>query len=282
MDSALVNTALPAALAAVMFGLGLDLTASDFSRVATHPKAVAVALGCQLVVLPVLCFGLVVLFDLPDLLGIGLLLLAAAPGGSTANLFSHLLRGDVALNITLTALNSAISLVTLPFVAGLAIAWYDRADAVSVPPLEVLGVVALVVLPAALGMLVHHRSLDFALRMQRAVRIGSVGLLALIVVTIIVDARDRIGGDLGRVGAAAALFCALSLVVGYVVPRLFGVSDRQSIASSMEIGVHNSALAIVVAVGVLGDPQISVPAAVYSVVMFPFAAAFGWTVTRLR
>lgn len=282
MDSALVTAALPAALAAVMFGLGLDLTAADFHRVATHPKAVAVALGCQLVVLPLVCFGLVVLFDLPDLLGIGLLLLAAAPGGSTANLFSHLLRGDVALNITLTALNSAISLVTLPFVCGLAINWYDRADEVSVPPLEVLGVVALVVLPVALGMTVHHRSLVFALRMQRVVRVGSVLLLALIVVTIILDARERVADDFARVGAAAALFCALSLVLGYAVPKLFGISERQSIASSMEIGVHNSALAIIVAVGVLGEAQISVPAAVYSVVMFPFAAVFGWTLTRRR
>jgi BASS family bile acid:Na+ symporter len=282
MDSALVTAALPAALAAVMFGLGLDLTVADFRRVGTHPKAVAVALGCQLVVLPLVCFGLVVLFHLPDLLGIGLLLLAAAPGGSTANLFSHLLRGDVALNITLTALNSAISLVTLPLVSGLAIAWYDREDHVSVPPLEVLAVAALVVLPVALGMLVHRRNLDFALRMQRSVRIGSVLLLALVVVAILLDARERVADDFVTVGVAAALFCALSLVLGYAVPKLFGLSERQSIASSMEIGVHNSALAIVVAVGVLDEAQISVPAAVYSLVMFPFAALWGWAVTRRR
>lgn len=282
MESALTTVALPVALVAMMFGLGLDLTVADFRRVGTHPKAVAVVLGCQVVVLPLLCFGLVLLLDLPPLVGIGMLVLAAAPGGSTANLFSHVLRGDVALNITLTALNSGISLLTLPFVSGLAIGWYDRADEVTVPALEVLGVVALVLVPVALGMLVHQRSLDFALRMQRAVRLGSMVLLVLVVVAILTEEHDRAVGDFARVGAAAALFCAASLVLGYAVPKLFGLGDRQAIASSMEIGVHNSALALVLAVDVLGETEISVPAAVYSLLMFPFAALWGWAVTRRR
>ena len=109
MDSALTTVGLPLALAIIMFGLGLDLTVGDFKRVGRAPKAVAVALACQVVLLPAVCFGLVVLFDLPALLGIGMLLLAASPGGTTANLFSHLFRGDVALNITLTAINTVIA-----------------------------------------------------------------------------------------------------------------------------------------------------------------------------
>ena len=100
MDSVLTSVGLPIALAIIMFGLGLDLTLADFRRIARHPRAVGVALGCQLIVLPAICFGLVVLLDLPPLLGIGMLLLAASPGGTSANLFSHLFRGDVALNIT--------------------------------------------------------------------------------------------------------------------------------------------------------------------------------------
>ena len=118
MDSALTTVGLPIALAIIMFGLGLDLTVDDFRRIGRHPRAVAVALGCQLILLPAICFGLVVLLDLPPLLGIGMLLLAASPGGTSANLFSHLFRGDVALNITLTAINSVIALFTLPLVTG--------------------------------------------------------------------------------------------------------------------------------------------------------------------
>jgi bile acid:Na+ symporter, BASS family len=100
MDSALTTVGLPIALAIIMFGLGLDLTLNDFPRVGRHPRAV-VALGCQLILLPAICFGLVVLLDLPALLGIGMLLLAASPGGTSANLFSHLFHGDIALNISL-------------------------------------------------------------------------------------------------------------------------------------------------------------------------------------
>ena len=144
MDSALTTVGLPLALAIIMFGLGLDLTIGDFKRVGRAPKAVGVALACQILLLPAICFGLVVLFDLPALLGIGMLLLAASPGGTTANLFSHLFKGDVALNITLTAINTVIAVVTLPLITGLAIAYFDRQDDVSMPLVEIVKVFALI------------------------------------------------------------------------------------------------------------------------------------------
>ena len=158
MDSALTTVGLPIALAIIMFGLGLGLTVDDFRRVGRHPRAVAVALGCQLILLPAICFGIVVLLDLPPLLGIGMMLLAASPGGTSANLFSHLFRGDVALNITLTAINSVIALFTLPLVTGLAIEYYDRGDDVSLPFSEVASVFAIVLVPVAIGMLVRAKS----------------------------------------------------------------------------------------------------------------------------
>jgi len=280
MDSALTTVGLPIALAIIMFGLGLDLTLADFRRVGRHPKAVAIALVCQLVLLPAVCFGLVVLFDLPALLGIGMMLLAASPGGTSANLFSHLFRGDVALNITLTAINSVVALFTLPLITGLAIAYYDRGDDVSLPLGEVLNVFAIVLVPVAIGMLVNARAPGFASRMERPVRIGSAVILAILVIGILVDQRANVGGYLADVGLVAALFCAISLVVGYVVPRAFGVVEDQAIASSMEIGVHNATLAIFVAVEVLDETEISVPAAVYSVFMFVFASLWGSYVSR--
>ncbi len=133
MDSALTSVGLPIALAIIMFGLGLGLTVADFKRVGQHPRAVVVALTCQLVLLPAVCFGLVRLFDLDPLLAIGMLLLAASPGGTTANLYSHLFHGDVALNITLTAVNSIISIATLPLITNLAIDYFDQGDSVSMP-----------------------------------------------------------------------------------------------------------------------------------------------------
>lgn len=280
MDGALTDVGLPIALGIIMLGLGLDLTLADFRRVGAHPRAVVVALACQLVLLPAACFGLVVLLDLPPLLGIGLMLLAASPGGTTANLFSHLFRGDVALNITLTAINSVIAIATLPLITSLAIAYYDRGDDVSMPLVEVVKVFALILLPVGLGMAVRAARPGFAARMERPVRIASAVILAVLVLGILLAEREDVGGYLRDVGPAAAIFCALSLLVGYTVPRAAGVTERQAIACSMEIGVHNATLAIFVAENVLGESEIAVPAAVYSLVMFAFAALWGSWVSR--
>jgi BASS family bile acid:Na+ symporter len=280
MDSALSTVGLPVALAIIMFGLGLDLTIGDFRRVGRHPKAVVVALGCQLLLLPAVCFGLVLLFDLPPLLGIGMMLLAASPGGTTANLFSHLFRGDVALNITLTAINTIVAIGTLPLITNLTIRWFDESDSVSMPLIEVVKVFVLILVPVGLGMVVRARRADFAARMDRPVRAGSAVILAILILGILLDQKDNVGDYFADVGLIAAIFCATSLVVGYVVPRAAGVSGDQAIASSFEIGVHNGTLAIFVAVEVLDSVEISVPAAVYSLLMFFLAAGWGMVISR--
>lgn len=280
MDSALTTIGLPIALAIIMFGLGLDLTIEDFRRVGRSPKAVIVALGCQLVLLPAICFGLVKVFDLPPLLAIGMLLLAASPGGTSANLFSHLFRGDVALNISLTAVNSLLALITLPLITNFAIDHFDQGDSVSLPFSEVVQVFAIVLIPVAIGMFVHNRAPAFSARMEKPVRIGSAVILAILVLGILIDQRENVGDYLADIGLVAALFCAISLATGYFVPKLFGVTERQAIASSMEIGVHNGTLAIFVGTEILESTETAVPAAVYSIFMFIFAAAWGYTLSR--
>ncbi|MEO5665420.1 MAG: bile acid:sodium symporter family protein [Nocardioides sp.] len=280
MDSALTEIGLPIALAIIMFGLGLDLTPADFRRVGKHPRAVLVALVCQLIVLPAICFGIVVLFDLPPFLGIGLLLLSASPGGTTANLFSHLFRGDVALNITLTAINSIIAIATLPVITNLAINYFDQSDNVTMPLAEVVKVFALILIPVGIGMLVRAKSPGFAQRMDKPVRIASAIILAVLVLGILAGEKDNVGEYLAEVGLAAVLFCSISLVIGFLVPRAFGVVESQAIASSFEIGVHNATLAIFVAENVLKEAEIAVPAAVYGLLMFPLAALWGMFVSK--
>lgn len=280
MDSPLTTIGLPVALGIIMFGLGLSLTVADFRRVRQHPRAVVIALACQLLVLPAVCFGLVVLLDLPPLLGIGMLLLAASPGGTSANLFSHLFHGDVALNVTLTAINSIIAIFTLPVITNLAIAYYDREDSVSLQFTKVVEVFAVVLVPVLLGMLVRSVRPGIAARADKPVRIGSAVILAVLVIGILVDQRDKIGEYFGDVGLATGLFCAISLVIGYLVPKALGVTEAQAIASSMEIGVHNATLAIYVAVEVLDTTEVSVPAAVYSIFMFAFAGLWGYLLSR--
>lgn len=280
MDSALASVGLPIALGIIMFGLGLELTPADFRRVGRNPKAAGIALVCQLLLLPAICFGLVWAFGLDHRLGIGMMLLAASPGGTTAALFSHLFRGDVALNISLTAINSLVAIVTLPLITGIAISWYGRSDDVSMPLVEIVKVFALILVPVALGMLVRARRTAFADRMDRPVRIASAVILAAMIAGVIAAERDNVTTYIKDIGLVAALFCATSLLVGYYVPKAFGVPGPQAIASSMEIGVHNSTLAIYVAVEVLDSVQMSVPAAVYSIIMFVFAALWGQWVAK--
>src|SRR5690606_20508019 len=148
MDSALTTIGLPVALGIIMFGLGLSLTVGDFARVGKHPKAVLIALVCQLLLLPAICFGLVIAFQLPPVLAIGMMLLAASPGGTTANLYSHLFRGDVALNISLTVLNSVIAVITLPVISNLAINFFaPGGDVLGLQFSKTLEVFAIVLLP---------------------------------------------------------------------------------------------------------------------------------------
>ena len=160
------------------------------------------------------------------------------------------------------------------------IAYFDRQDDVTMPLVEIVKVFALILVPVGIGMLVNDRAPDFARRMDKPVRIGSALILAILVLGILLDQLENVGDYLADVGLIAALFCAISLLVGYFVPKAFGVTGPQAIASSMEVGVHNATLAIFVAVEVLDEVEISVPAAVYSLIMFLFAALWGMWVSR--
>jgi len=281
MESGPALAALPIALAVIMFGLGLDLTLQDFARIGRRPKPVAVALACQLLLLPLICFGLVILFALPPILAVGMMLLAASPGGTVANLYSHLFRGDVALNISLTAINSIIAVVTLPLVVNLAIAFFQPGDlAVGLQFRKTVEVFLIVLVPVALGMLVRGFRPGFADAMDRPVRIASVVILTVVVVGAALSNLNVLVNDLPSLAGITVSFCVLSLGVGYVVPRLLRIDRPQAVASAFEVGIHNATLAIVVAQSVLMSPQMSLPAAVYGVLMFPLAAIFGLIVKR--
>lgn len=273
--------ALPLALGIIMFGLGLDLTPGDFARVARQPKAAAVALACQLLVLPAICFGLVLMFRLPPILAVGMLLLAASPGGTTANLYSHLFRGDVALNISLTAINSIIAVVTLPVITNLAIAVFQPGDlAVGLQFAKTLEVFLMVLAPVGLGMTVRALRPGFARAMDKPVRIASVVILVGVIAGAVAGSFDLLASNFVLLGAITSLFCIVSLSVGYVVPRLANIARPQAVASAFEVGIHNATLAIVIAQGVLERPDMSLPAGIYGVLMFPIAALFGLCVTR--
>lgn len=281
--SALTTIGLPVALGIIMFGLGLSLTPADFARVGKHPKAVIVALVCQLVLLPAICFGLVFLFQLPPVLAVGMILLAASPGGTTANLYSHLFRGDVALNVSLTAINSVVALFSLPLLTNFAISVFlPEQEGLGIQFSKAVEVFAIVLGPVVLGMLVRRFAPRFADRMDLPVRIASMIILAVVIVGAIISNRDLFFPNLGSLAGITVLFCVLSLTIGFFVPRLFRVERRQAVASSFEIGIHNATLAIVIAQSVIGSVEMSLPAAIYGVLMFFVALAFGFLIRGRR
>ncbi|MER8196038.1 bile acid:sodium symporter family protein [Streptomyces microflavus] len=279
-DSALITTGLPIALAIIMFGLGLSLTTDDFRRVTRSPKAVVVALVLQVLVLPLVAFGLVKIFDLDPLLAVGVMLLAASPGGTTANLFSHLFRGDVALNITLTAINSVLAAITIPIITNLAIDHFDAEGDLGLQLGKVVQVIAIVLIPVAVGMAVRRRSADFAARADRPVRIFSIVVLVIVSVGALLGERENLADYMQQVGLVTGIFCLASLTLGYAGARLLRLDKRQAIASSMEVGIHNTTVALTIALSVLDSTEVAIPSAVYSVLMYVLATAFGYLITR--
>lgn len=281
MDSALTTVGLPIALGIIMFGLGLSLTLDDFRGVRRAPKAVAIALVCQLVVLPIACFALVLALGLPPVFAVGMMLLAASPGGPTANIYSHLFRGDVALNITLTALNSVLAIVWLPLVTNLALRYFGIADQVDLQLAKILEVFAIVLVPVTLGMLVRAKSAGLAARLDKPFRVASALVLLVLIVAIAVGERATLVEYAAAVGLVTGLYCIANLLLGYYVPRVFGVARKQAVASSFEIGIHNATLAIYIAIEVLGSVEMSIPIAMYGLIMFIIAALWGMLLTRV-
>ncbi|MBA3455878.1 MAG: bile acid:sodium symporter family protein [Deltaproteobacteria bacterium] len=284
MEQNVITTVLlPIALGVIMLGLGLSLTIADFKRVIVYPKAVAIGLACQMLILPAACLGIAHAFNLGPELAVGLMLLAASPGGATANLFSHLAKGDVALNITLTAVNSILSLITLPLIINYSLEHFmGEGRSIPLQAGKVLSVFAVVLVPVAIGMLIRSRKPLIADRMDKPVRIISAVFLVLIIASAIIKERARIGAHFQEVGLAALAFNLTSMAIGYVIPRLLRVERRQAIAIGMEIGIHNGTLAIAIASSpvLLNNPTMAIPPAIYSLIMFVTAAMFGWFVSR--
>lgn len=279
--SILTMVLLPLAIAIIMIGLGLSLTIDDFKRVVVYPKAVIIGLVCQMLILPAVCFFIAIGFNLSPELAVGLMLLSAAPGGATANLYSHLAKGDVALNVSLTAVNSVLALFTLPFIVNFAIAYFMQTD--QVVPMQfkkVIEVCMIVLVPVAIGMLVRSKSPSLALKLDKPVKIASVIFLALIIILAVLKEKEHIVQYFQEVGLAALVFNLLSMGIGYFVPQLFNLGKKQAIAIGMEIGIHNGTLAIYIALSVIGNSAMSIPPAIYSLIMFFTAALFGYWVSR--
>ncbi len=274
--SVLTTVIMPMALGVIMLGLGLSLTLADFKRVTKFPKAIGIALTCQMLLLPAVCFLLAKSFGMPPELAVGLMLLSASPGGPTANLYSHLSNGDVALNITLTAVNSLLTLFTLPLIVNFSLDYFmESGEYLPMQFKKVMEVFAIVLVPVLIGMTIRSKAPGFAARMDKPVKMLSALFLALVILLITISERNTLMTYFARLGGPVLLFNVLSMAIGYFIPRMLGVEKRQAVAIGMEIGLHNGTLAIYIALNVMHNSAMALPPGMYGLLMFFTAAAFG-------
>ncbi len=270
---------LPIALGIIMLGLGLTLTTDDFKRVVKYPKAVFIGLFCQMILLPVVCFFIAKSFGLAPALAVGLMLLSASPGGATANLYSHLAKGDVALNVTLTAINSMLTIFSIPVIVNLSLGYFMGSEAyIPLQFKKVVEVFMIVLVPVTIGMLINKQFPAFSKKMEKPVKIASALILAFVIIAATVKEKDNVGTYFAQVGLAALTFNLISMLSGYFIPKLFRLPEKQNISIAMEIGIHNGTLAIFIALNALQNTAMAMRAAIYSLMMFFTSAAFGFMV----
>jgi bile acid:Na+ symporter, BASS family len=276
---------LPLALFVVMLGMGLGLTLDDFKRILVVPKLVLVGLIAQLVMLPMVGFLLAHLFPLSPPLAVGVMILAACPGGPTSNLMTYLAQGNVALSITLTALSSLIAVVTIPLVVNLAAQTFlGEAVTLQLPFLAtVMQIAVITLIPVALGMLLHHYVPQFSARFEKGVKWLSLFFLALIIFGLLLKERHNVLDYFWQVGGVALTLNLVTMALGYAIATLAKLDPPSTTAITIEVGLQNATLAITIASAptLLNSPEMAIPAAIYGLLMFATGAAYaGWVKGR--
>lgn len=271
----MTTVVLPVALAVIMFTLGLGLKFDDFKRVIVIPKGVSIGLFNLLLISPFLAFFLAEVFNLSPEMAVGLVLLGATPGGTLANMFTHLAKGETALSITMTAVSSVVAVITIPLFLDLATNRFGNVGNLDEINMFSIGLrtFMITVLPLSLGLLLHHRLGKRAEVLRSRLTPVSLGLFVLVVLAAIVVENELIRENFAKVALAALTLNVLAMTISFTLSRVSRLSQRQATAIALELGVHNATVAIAVA-GMLDVDALMAPAAVYSAFMFITAGMF--------
>ncbi|MCU0357715.1 MAG: bile acid:sodium symporter family protein [Cyclobacteriaceae bacterium] len=263
---------LPLGLGIIMLGMGLSLSLTDFKRLIDFPRATFIGLIAQLVLLPLIAFGLLHFFDLPPELAAGVMLIAFCPGGPTSNLLSNMARADLALSITLTALSSMITVFTIPILMNLAMEYFmGEGRYVQLPVVKtMLQILVITIIPVSIGMAVRKRFSSLASRMENPFKIASAIFMVIIIAGVFYNERDNIADFFAQVGTITLMLNIIILAIAYGVAKVSRLSHPQSATISIESGIQNGTLAIAIASGsmLLNNPQMAIAPAIYSLIMF--------------
>ncbi|MCV6589233.1 MAG: bile acid:sodium symporter [Marinobacterium sp.] len=267
--SMMTQLILPAALFCIMTGVGLSLKREDFYRLCERPAVILTGVILQLLLLPALAWLVVTLWQLPATLAAGLMVVALAPGGATSNMITLLARGDTALSVSLTAITSLLTPITMPLLTALVLWWFIPQQSLTDFSLltTMLKLLAIAVVPVALGMLIRHKASAFGQRMQRPVRWLALLFLLLVVIGIMHANQAQLLSVLLQVGPAALLLMILALSAGYLIARALRFQPQQALTLAIETGVQNAGTALLMTAGILQSPQMAASALCYGVVM---------------
>tara|TARA_B110000003_G_scaffold197277_1_gene195921 strand:+ start:1428 stop:2276 length:849 start_codon:yes stop_codon:yes gene_type:complete len=278
----IVTNIAPLGLALIMLGLGMNLKTQDFLRVAKFPKDFLVGFICQMVALPIIAFFLIKLLNTPIELALGVMIIAAAPGGVTSNVLTKFADGDVALSISLTAIISLVSIVSVPAVIFLSIDLLNI-DYVS-KEISMIGIslkmFLVVTVPVIVGMIIRHFAENFILKNVLLIQRISIALFALVFIAIYIEEWDKIVSFIVRAGFIALTLNIVMMIVGFYVAKFFSTGVAQQRCISLECGLQNGTLAVFVSTQLFDEIVYIVPTAAYALVMMATSIIFVFIVKK--
>ena len=281
----IVTTIAPIALALIMLGLGLGLSLDDFSRVLKEPKNFLVGSLCQLILLPIVALILVIIYNPPLEIALGVMIIAAAPGGVTSNVLTKFANGDVALSISLTAIISLISIISVPFIIFKSANFLGVENSLN-ESISMVGIAMkmflVVTVPVILGMLIRKFATNFIASKTKMIQKISVALFVLVFFSIIYEERERFISFLEKAGVIALTLNLVMMLISYYIAKFLisGIAQRKCI--TLECGVQNGTLAIFVATQLVDDIAYLVPTAAYAVIMYITSIIFIFIVKNIK
>lgn len=270
---------LPLSLAIIMLGMGMTLIPLDFTRILKNPKATLIGLTNQLIFLPIIGFSLAIVFNLSPIMAVGLMILTTCPGGPTSNLITQVCRGNIALSVTLTAIASILSVLTIPFVLSYALEYFGTGTHVTIKlPIfdTILQIMVITIIPISMGMLIRRFRTKFAIRMEKPMRIASTVIFILVFLAVIAANFNIIGKAMKEVGLVTLLLNIITMGLGYLTARLFKLNFKSAISITVESGIQNGTLAFVIATSILNNVEMGVPTGAYAIWMFITGGILMW------
>ena len=282
--SVLTEVLLPLALAFVMFGMGLTLTLSDFARLLKAPKAVLTGFIGQIILLPMMALGLCFVFELPDYIAVGVMVLAACPGGTTSNLISHVAKANLALSVSLTAISAIACVFSTPFIIQFALDYFVKENTPDFSIIQtVIGLVGISIVPVTIGMTIRRFNSRFATKTESFFRQFSMYFMLLMIVGVLVSERNNLAASFERAFLVCLTLNLSSVLLGLGLAKLSNLAFKDSLTLAIEIGVQNAALAMLICITFLDAPDYAIAPGVYGVAMYIGPALLAlWAKRKMR